>query len=378
MHGNLISTDEALRYAVIDAEVRAREFLSQPISSGTVTCIPGDLEIASAALAKKGNFVELCAWLYRTSGRTRGENPDFPLRGRIRLRSHISLSFSDPEIHAFDLADGRSTLWLNFLTLAGINGVLPLKLSEDIIAFRRRGGDSLHEFLDLINLRFWELFFQSYRIGTRPQYGFNNEEAKRLICDLAESYVGIDRMPILEDSISSAGFNVNLLRHCFHAGLGSGGQGSLQELLSQAVSTQVSVAEGGNCWVPVPQRYQSELGLLSPSPALGRFSILGRRARVRQLLVIGLLFPFAELCRFLPVAGGSALRVILSVLNIAMTGRLSLVAASYKVVFSEADTGLLGRPIFRLAWGAALGNAGAHTQFVQVSSVAITKMQGEK
>ncbi len=46
------------------------------------------------------------------------------------------------------------------LTLVGPDGILPKWVLEKILYEKENGGNALHAFLDIINRRFWELFYQ--------------------------------------------------------------------------------------------------------------------------------------------------------------------------------------------------------------------------
>lgn len=323
----------------------------------------------------RSGFVALSAWLVRKLAPNAGANAEFPLRGSISLRSNISLAFADREVHACSLAHGRSTLWLNVLTLGGINGVLPLRITEDILAAARHGGESLHEFLDLLNRRFWELLFQSYRIGTRPQFGFQDTSARRMVQELAASYVGLRNTSHPEYFTGSDNYKAYLVRYGFHAGRGSGGQAAVAELLSHAIGAPVILSARIACKMPVPRRYQARLGNSADGPRLGNSSILGGKASIHQKLLMDACVPATELASFYPVPGGHSLRALLSALNMALAGRIAAVAARYKVLCDPAQVAGLGQATCRLAWGAALGGAALHTRFIHISNAAVSEDQ---
>jgi predicted component of type VI protein secretion system len=319
----------------------------------------------------RSDFVSLAVRLHRRYKGAQVSNTDFPLRGVLSLRSNMSLVFNNNDIHDCELGARKGKIWLNLLTLAGVNGVLPLRLTEDILAARRRGGDSLHEFFDLLNRRFWELLFQSYRVGTRPQYGFHNQSAQSLIQDMAQSYVGLRATLNLGQTIAPPKYQTYLLRYCFHNRNGAGCPNGLSELLSQAIARPVSVSDWAACELPVPERYQLRLGSPSTPTLLGSKCILGRRTKVRRFLMINVSFEANEWPHFCPATGGWAIRALIGALNVTQAERVIVLAATFKVLVQSCDTPRLGQVICRLGWGAQLGGAEAHTSLIQVSSTAI-------
>jgi predicted component of type VI protein secretion system len=323
----------------------------------------------------RSGFVALAVRLFRRYAGGRDRNPDFPLRGTLSLRSNISLVFNDSEIHDCELGERKGKLWLNILTLAGVNGVLPSRLTEDILAAKRRGGESLHEFFDLLNRRFWELLFQSYRIGTRPQYGFHDHGAQGLIQDLAQSYVGLRGTPALAQTMTPPEYHAYLLRFCFHSRNGAGGLSGLAELLSQAISRPVTVRDWSTCKLPVPERYQMRLRSSSGLTLLGGKCVLGRRTQVRRFLLIDVEFSACDWAHFCPATGGWAIRALVGAIHVSLADRVAVIAANYKVRVPPINTVRLGQITCRLGWGACLGGAATHTSLVQISAFAISNLQ---
>lgn len=323
----------------------------------------------------RGGFVALAVRLHRRYDRGYVSNPDFPLREILSLRSNMSLAFNDSDIHDCELGEHKAKLWLNILTLAGVNGVLPSRLTEDILAAKRRGGDSLHEFFDLLNRRFWELLFQSYRIGTRPQYGFHNHFAQSLIQDLAQSYVGLRSTPRIRPATAPPDYQAYLLRYCVHSKRGTGGPGGLAELLSQAIARPVAVSDWTTCKLPAPERYQLRLGSPGVPTLLGGKYILGRRTQVRRFLSMDVAFVATDWPDFCPASGGWAIGALISALHIALADRVVVVAARYKVLVQPLQTARLGQVSCRLGWGACLAGAQTHTSLIQISNIAITNIE---
>jgi predicted component of type VI protein secretion system len=334
------------------------------------------ISVSNKATAEQlqSGFVALAVRLHHryTSGHI--GNPDFPLRESLFLRSNISLEFNARDIHDCELGERKGKLWLNILTLAGVNGVLPTRLTEDILAAKRRGGESLHEFFDLLNRRFWEFLFQSYRIGTRPPYGFHDSYAQNLIQDLAQNYVGVSNTPASVQSNVPRDFQTYLLRYCFHNRNGAGGPKGLAELLSRAISRPVYVSDWAACKLPVPERYQMRLSTPTSPLFLGK-CVLGRRTKVARFLLIDVSFEASDWLQFCPAEGGWAIRGLVGALHASLAGRVVVLSANYKMLVLPIDTARLGQNSCRLGWGARLAGAPAHTSLMQISSLAISNIK---
>lgn len=329
-----------------------------------------------APFDRETSFVEFCASLMQRMPCDRSAFADFPLQGKLRLRSNISLAFGAGELQDISVRrvenGTETTLWLNILTLGGGGGVLPLQISEDILRARRHGGDALHQFLDLINRRFWEILFQSYRIGTRPQFGFNNPTARWLIHDLAKNAVGFG------NTAANGGLTANshqsyLLRYCFNVGHGSGTSDALAELLSRGIEQQVRIVERESCHALIPRRHSCCLHGPAAVGVARSFGMLGRRAVVRKLRILDIQGAADNLYLFLPIAVGRLLQVALQLLTMALAGEFSLVALRYRASVKAGESCRLGEAMLRLAWGGALGTRGDYCNLIYISSAAIAE-----
>jgi len=325
---------------------------------------------------RETSFVEYCAFFLQRMPHDRSAFTDFPLKGKLRLRSNISLSCGMGELRDINIRrvenKEETTLWLNILTLGGNGGRLPFQISEDIQRERRHGGDALHQFLDLINRRFWELFFQSYRIGTRPQFGFNNPSARWLIHDLAKNTVGFGNTAMTKD-ITATLHQGYLLRYCFNVGHGSGTSNALAELLSRGIERPVSIVEQQPCNALIPWRHTCCLRSTTAFDISRSFGMLGRHATVRKLRILDIQGEANDLYLFLPVVEGLLLQVLLKLLTMALAGELSLVALRYKAMLKAGDSCRLGEKMLRLGWGGALGTRGSCSNFIYVSAAAIAR-----
>jgi type VI secretion system protein ImpH len=91
-----------------------------------------------------------------------------PKQEVTRFHNHISLNFPPSEINkiVFSPEDSSiehpSKMFVRFMGMAGINGVLPLPYTELLIERRRYKDQTLADFLDIFNHRMLSLFYRAW------------------------------------------------------------------------------------------------------------------------------------------------------------------------------------------------------------------------
>ena len=313
------------------------------------------------------DFVALCAWFLRDSSQPAKLDEtslNFPLRRGIQLRSNCSLSFSPHEISSCE-HDGKGwQVQLNVLTLLGLDGALPIYLTELILEQPHQGGKALHQFLDLFNRRFWELLFQSYRLGVRPQYGFNNQRAKDLIQVLAHTCSGLSASVEDVDNERDATLARSLMSYCFVLGNGAGERRALQDLLSLAIGYRVHVMQEKNCPVDVSIAAQAHLNTAFSNG----YGILGKRVALGRKMIFEVWLNDDDLDSFFPAPQGMKLRRLLQFARAIDAGQTPFFSLHCFVLRPPRPAcSLLGRA--RLGWGMALGGASHHTSLIRFSSL---------
>ena len=97
-----------------------------------------------------------------------GEGCD-PATESVEIKSHVSLANPPAELHKLQRKPGKkATLWVNFLSLAGIQGPLPTPYTELVLQRNRQKDFAFRDFLDIFNHRLaglWFRFRKKYRIG---------------------------------------------------------------------------------------------------------------------------------------------------------------------------------------------------------------------
>ena len=327
--------------------------------------------------AKKSNlgFVALAATLHRHFTEDGSLYDEFPLRKKILLRSNMSLVRSDADVSSYMVEGNSAVLYLNLLTLAGINGVLPYRITEEIRISKKRGGDSLHNFFDLLNRRFWELFFESYRIGTRPHYGFNHLAARTSVQRMAADCVGLKNTADISDIKIEKQQDALLTRFCFQLGNGGGTYRTLSELLEKSVGVPVYVRPCRDVKVALPERYRATIGRLEKKPLLGQSSILGSQAQVLESIEMVLILTESRLPDFIPINGSKKVHVLLNSLSAALKERSKNVSLECRVSNSRVEQSKLGKHDCRLSWGASLKSGVPSCRVIRVSNTALAAMK---
>jgi predicted component of type VI protein secretion system len=166
----------------------------------------------------------------------------FPLRGRSAPVSNTSLAFQAKSMHlddspAAELAPG-ARLVVSLYTLAGVGGPLPFFLSERMLTDKSNGGNGLHAFLDLLNLRTWELVLFRDIFGHDPRYiGFGPAHARRL----DHLNHAMAKISVPEHLGAPPHLHSLLLQHGFSAGHLGGDTASLGAVLGSLLDCKVAV-----------------------------------------------------------------------------------------------------------------------------------------
>lgn len=202
----------------------------------------------------------------------------FPLHGVMAPASNASLAFQAQSL-GLDASPsaGRAPharLILSMYTLAGVDGPLPLFLSERMLTEKSAGGSGLHAFLDLLNLRTWELVLLRDISGHDPRYvGFGPAHAQRL--DQLTQAVGQIRVPDHFDERTHV--HRLLLQHAFTAGRLGGCATNLGAVLSSLLDCKVEVRRHAPVRLDIARR--CVIGLAA-NTRLNRGAALGDRAFV--------------------------------------------------------------------------------------------------
>ncbi len=77
-----------------------------------------------------------------------------PQNEAIRIKSHVSFAIPTSELQSLQHdSDNKPILWINFLSIAGIQGPLPTPYTETLIDRTRQKDTAFRDFLDIFNHR---------------------------------------------------------------------------------------------------------------------------------------------------------------------------------------------------------------------------------
>lgn len=210
---------------------------------------PAVSQLAAQAMARSlneagGGFTSWCLALLGQTGRP--ADATFPLRGELAPVSTTCLAFQARSVSLQTKFAGPSPagllpttrLALNLYSLAGADGPLPLFLTEHIQTEKGAGGLELHAFLDMLNLRTWELMFLRDVSGHDPRYiGFNPSHARWLDkLTQAIAQVGVPDRDAVHPNLQRL-----VLQQGFTAGRRGGDASNLAAVLSALLACAVEV-----------------------------------------------------------------------------------------------------------------------------------------
>lgn len=291
----------------------------------------------------------------------------FPLRGRIRLKSHVGLAFEASDFSLSSTPDGPPTLRLAFLTLAGIGGPLPIGLSERLLWSRgSAGGEAFHEFLDLINRRFWELLLLAQAAGSNAHYVLLDRQRTRYLENLMCSFTGLERC--FSPPFQTAGIATqrHLDQMCVEMSTGTGDARQIATFLQQVLGSDISIREHQPVRLPISESSIVRLGRRDVRDVV-KGQVLGRRGWVACALQVCIHMALPDqLAGFLPLASGDKLKLLKQMLTIRHSPHMPPWSLLLRVPASERQS-QLGSSNLRLGWGARLGSKLPASQLVEVS-----------
>lgn len=225
-----------------------------------------------------GGYTSWCLALLGKGMSSRHSTPHFPLRGHLAPVSDPSLGYQTRSIaleKAAGSAKGAPTrIRMGLYRLIGADGPLPLSLSEMILTEKASGGNELHAFLDMLNLRIWELMFLRDVSGHDPRYiGFSSPHAHWL--DQLTYAMAQIRIP--EQFGAAPKLHRTVLQQGFIAGRKGGDATNLSAVMGALLQCKVSVKRNTPLRLPVATR--TAIGRRTPA-RLGGGASLGAKTWV--------------------------------------------------------------------------------------------------
>jgi type VI secretion system protein ImpH len=99
-----------------------------------------------------------------------GTNPETEA---VAIKSNVSLAAPASELYKLDFTSKKPTLWVNFLSIAGVQGPLPTPYTETLIERIRSKDTAFRDFLDIFNHRLASLW---HRLRKKMTPGFSQVE----------------------------------------------------------------------------------------------------------------------------------------------------------------------------------------------------------
>ncbi len=203
-----------------------------------------------------------------------GRGPD-PRQEAVEFRSNISLSFPASDIHAIEAStdnDSRAKVIVNFLSLAGAEGPLPLPLTELILERTYRRDNALRDFLDIFNHRLISLM---YRVGKTHRVALTSRSPEQSpITEYLYAFLGLG-LPSLRNRLRirdrALVFYSGLIWQQPRSAMG------LERILTDHFQVQFSVKPLLGKWRGIEPDQRTYLGAASSHAALGQGAALGSR-----------------------------------------------------------------------------------------------------
>ncbi|MCX7338045.1 MAG: type VI secretion system baseplate subunit TssG [Alphaproteobacteria bacterium] len=225
-----------------------------------------------------------------------GNNPTLEA---VRIKSYVSLSVPISEVHSAQVEDGKNpAFWINFLSIAGIQGPLPTPYTESVIQRTRQKDTAFRDFLDIFNHRFASLWYRLRRVinpTLMNKTSDNTAMGKAILSLCGMQQAGVLKAGGLEqDTLLSYH---DLLWKRSHSAAG------LVQLIQSFFKVPVSLTQFRGQWREVNPSEVSTLGRRGKFNALGKTTILGQKCWDQGAGVTLTMGPLSwgRFCDFLPL-----------------------------------------------------------------------------
>lgn len=232
----------------------------------------------------------------------------------VRFRSRVMLNFPASQIYELketdeDLTDERRLeMFVNFMGMIGVSGVLPVHYTELALERARYGDTALWAFLDIFTHRAVSLFFRAWEKYRFPVgYERGHDEFTEYLFDFAGLGTGglRGRLSLEDESLLPYG---GLIAQKPHSA------GALAQMLSDYFGVEAKIEQFFGQWLELDEESVTRLGALNSR--LGADALVGARIWEQQSkfrVCLGALV-FKEFQAFLP--NGSAHESLKSVIRL--------------------------------------------------------------
>lgn len=240
-----------------------------------------------------------------------------PHEEMVRFRSRVSFDFPASEIQkieeSFDELNDEKKLemYVNFMGMVGMNGVMPLPYTELVISRARYKDTAMWSFLDIFSHRMISMFFRAWE---KYRFPVGYERGQDKFTSYLFDFVGLGtnglrgRMSLEDESLLPYSGLIAQKPHSSNA---------LENILSDYFGVKAKVLQFFGQWLDLDKESYTKLG--SANSDLSRSAIIGTRIWDQQSkfrIVIGAM-SFKQFQAFLP--NGSAHEALKSIVRF-MTG----------------------------------------------------------
>jgi type VI secretion system protein ImpH len=231
----------------------------------------------------------------------------------VRFKSHLSLNFPPSQLHSIREVDDefyeqrRFEMFINFMGMIGINGILPIHYTELAMSRARYGDHTLSSFMDIFTHRAVSLFFKAWEKYRFPvQYERGNDSFTEYLFDfIGLGTAGLRGQMDLDDE--------SLLPYTGLIAQKPHSSSALSQILSDYFGIQAKILQFFGQWLDLEEENITRVGKANYS--LGIDTIVGTRVWDYQSSFRVVLGPlkFIQFQAFLP--NGSAYKPLLSIIK---------------------------------------------------------------
>lgn len=231
----------------------------------------------------------------------------------VRFRSHLTLSFPASQIHEIKEVDDEFTeqrkleMYINFMGMIGIIGVLPIHYTELAMSRTRYGDNTFASFMDIFTHRAVSLFFRAWEKYRFPvQYERGNDDFTQFLFDFAGlGTPGLRGQMDLDDE--------SLLPYTGLIAQKPHSSSAIANILSDYFGVKSQIKQFFGQWLDLEEESITRVGKTNYS--LGVNTIVGTRIwdyQSKFRIILGAL-KFTEFQAFLP--NGTAYKPMLSIIK---------------------------------------------------------------
>jgi type VI secretion system protein ImpH len=265
----------------------------------------------------------------------------------VRFRSRVAFGFPASEVQEIEFSDGRPSMTVNFLGLAGAFGPLPAPYSEMILAALARKDYAAAAFLDIFNNRLVGLFYRARQAHFPALTARAPHEGKVAQYLFSLIGLGIPAMRDVSGTAAASGWPAPLLHYSGLLAKMPRTAAGLERMLADHLAVPVRIRQFVGGWRSLDRSQWTSIGARGSNCVLGAGMVLGRRVWDDSKSISVTIGPVSlRLFReFLP--GGARYRVLAALVKFYLGGEqdaeVQLILNAAEVPHSSFGQSLLGR-----------------------------------